>query len=170
MKILLLILLTTNIAFALDGTISTLEKNAVKKVKVTIKYDNEEISVLSGDRGDFKFSNIPANKSFEIIASKNNYGSVSFFGNTSQSQAVNLELNPERFELKGRVLTPSGEGIPDFLINGSILTDDNGNFTWQIPYENKYAVNASKYGYVILNKVEGIMLGDVERVLIADFD
>lgn len=175
MRLLIIFLFLLNTSFAFEGRVHTADGMGVESATITLKINNQEYQAISGERGTFYFFDVAPNTDYEIIVSKAGHGSNNVFGNSTTSQNISIELNPEIFVLSGKVVTKTGEAISEAQVTlegvETKTTGADGAFSFNLPYGANFKITLQKGDdeYFFYNSPKGVIYGDTERIIIGEY-
>lgn len=109
----------------------------------------QSVNAQTNDQGEYAIANLPTSGVYTISASRNNY-TISIPSQTvttpSGDQTLNFAAVLNRYQLVGRVVTASGQGLSNVTVilsgsqSDSIATDASGNYGFIVPAEGNYQI------------------------------
>jgi subtilisin family serine protease len=127
-------------------------------------------SNASGRYEFFDAINQAGSYTLSVSAEGLSYAPVS--GNIRQDIVQDFYAYGELYILSGTVMTPDNVPLSGVSIDagvwGQTTSDGSGRFTFYLPYNAQYRLNASLYGYIVdTSLAHGTIYGNTDRVLLA---
>lgn len=145
-------------SFIISGHVLDGGSAPVSGAEVVLNDGASVTSVFTGTDGSYEFSHLREGGSFTVSAAKPHFTMAppsQSFNNLSSNQTLDFVATPTNapfFTISGQV-TDNGVGLPGVTVtlsgsqSGVRLTDNNGNYSFEVPGGGNYTVTPSVTGF-----------------------
>ncbi len=147
---------------------------AISGVRVSLVLGTEVRMAATGPDGVFSFNDVQGPSDYTLTASKAGYEFTFKEGYLTEDLTATLTGKQKTFTVRGVIMTDSSP-IAGALVDGGpfgmATTNSNGAFSFTVPYGAEYALAVTVADYHFeRNFLSGVVLGDVDRLIIASPD
>ena len=154
--------------FLLSGQVSNGAGTVIERAKVEIVVAGRAtLTRYTDSTGRFDFGEIlgPVQMQINVSAAGYSFSSLSRYHNSHH--ALNLVGNSRMYKVSAQVRSETNQPKPNVAVSagphGTLVTDQNGNVEFDIPYGSNYELSGDN---ALGEAVSGVVLGNVTRVII----